>query len=227
MIPKLMPLPTMIEPRNAVFEFSSVMPKGGRLASAERVDGRQGQRQEQRQQAARTSGKRRTAPAAPPPPPAPTRASDPGPARPSPRRRWPRRREARGACRARSGRGRPARAMSSCTRWISAAACDAPVEKPPTSMIISVEPSARFENRLPSQVAAAQLACVLALDVARSPGTGPARCRPAACRCSWRTPSAAGPRCAARMVRRSSSPIRLPAWPRRRRARRRSRCGRR
>ena len=34
MIPKLMPLPMMIEPRNAVFELSSVMRNGGRLASA-------------------------------------------------------------------------------------------------------------------------------------------------------------------------------------------------
>ena len=33
MMPKLMPLPMMIEPRNAVFELSSVMPNGGRLAS--------------------------------------------------------------------------------------------------------------------------------------------------------------------------------------------------
>ena len=33
-MPKLIPLPMMIEPRNAVFEFSSVMPNGGRLASA-------------------------------------------------------------------------------------------------------------------------------------------------------------------------------------------------
>ena len=32
MMPKLMPLPTMIEPRKAVFELSSVTPNGGRLA---------------------------------------------------------------------------------------------------------------------------------------------------------------------------------------------------
>ena len=32
-MPKLMPLPTMIEPRNAVFEFSSVTLAGGSDAS--------------------------------------------------------------------------------------------------------------------------------------------------------------------------------------------------
>jgi hypothetical protein len=34
MMPKLMPLPMMIDPRNAVFELRAVIPNGGRLASA-------------------------------------------------------------------------------------------------------------------------------------------------------------------------------------------------
>ena len=86
--------------------------------------------------------------------------------------------------------------MSARTRSISAADCAALVEKPPTSISISVTPSLRLEKRLPSRADPPSCRRRTSSRCPRSPASAPAPSRRAACPSPWRTPSAGAPRCA-------------------------------
>ena len=168
-------------PRNAVLELSSVMPNGGRLARANAIHRRDPQRQEQRGQLRRPAVKQHDQ-------------------RQQHRHHHQHRRERqvlhqRGRllgrdgdvagepdahARARTGPCRPAPHVGR-TRAISAAACAALVEKPPTSISISVTPSLRLEKRFPSRSPPPSWPRVLAARCRRSPAAAPARSRRAGC----------------------------------------------